>query len=167
MTGVSRAAAITLAVVTAAACYLAVPANGWAEDQEMSPSDYELLRSDIRTKKATLIAQQMKFSDQEAAVFWPVYRQYEVELAGILDKKIALLKDYLSHHETMTDAQAKQLAESVFQVDQQTLDLRVKCFGTLQKSLPAKTVVRWLQIERRLQLYVDAQLAKELPVIKE
>jgi len=167
MTRVSRAAAIALSVVTAVAGQLVVPVNGWAEDEYMSTSDYELLRSDIRTQKAKLIAQQITFSDQEAAVFWPVYRQYEVELAGILDKKVALLKDYISHHGTMTDAQAKQLAENVFQVDQQTLDLRVKCFGKLEKSLPAKTVVRWLQIERRLQLYVDAQLAKELPAIKE
>lgn len=167
MTRVGRAAVIMLAVVAAVTGHLAVPADGRAEDQNMSPSDYELLRSDIRTKKATLIAQQIKFTDQEAAVFWPVYRQYEVELAAILDKKVALLKDYMTHHETMTDVQAKQLAESVFHVDRQTLDLRAKCFGMLEKSLPAKTVVRWLQIERRLQLYVDAQLAKELPAIKE
>ncbi|BFU96540.1 MAG: exported protein of unknown function [Nitrospira sp.] len=167
MRRVCRAAIITLVVTTAVAGEMVVPVHGRAEDQNMSPSDYELLRSDIRTKKATLIAERMNFTDKEAAAFWPVYRQYEVELAGILDKKIALLKDYMSHHETMTDEQAKQLAENVFRVDQQTLDLRVKCFGTLEKSLSAKTVVRWLQLERRLQLYVDAQLAKELPAIKE
>jgi hypothetical protein len=73
----------------------------------------------------------------------------------------------MSHHETMTDVQAKQLAENVFKVDQQTLDLRMKCFNTLEKSMSPKTVARWLQLERRLQLFVDAQLAKELPAIKE
>lgn len=167
MRGISRAMIITTVVATALLGQMVVTGKGRAEEPGMSSSDYELLRSDIRTKKATLIAQQLKFTDQEAAVFWPVYRQYEVELAGILDKKIALLKDYMSHHETMTDAQAKQLAENVFKVDQQTLDLRMKCFNTLEKSMSPKTVVRWLQLERRLQLFVDAQLAKELPAIKE
>jgi len=51
-------------------------------------------------------------------------------------------------------------------VDQKTLDLRVKCFGALKKVIPTKTIVRWLQLERRLQLLIDAQLAKDLPVIQ-
>jgi hypothetical protein len=131
----------------------------------MSESDFELMRSDIRTKKASLIADRMKFTDREASAFWPVYRQYEADLAAINDKKVSIMKDYMSRHEALTEQQAKQLAEDVFDVDQKTLDLREKCFGALEKAIPAKTIVRWLQLERRLQLLVDAQLAKDLPVI--
>jgi hypothetical protein len=95
-----------------------------------------------------------------------VYRQYEADLAAINDKKVSIMKDYMSRHEALTEQQAKQLAEDVFDVDQKTLDLREKCFGALEKAIPAKTIVRWLQLERRLQLLVDAQLAKDLPVIQ-
>ena len=140
------------------------PARGAGEG--MSESDFELMRSDIRTKKASLIADRMKFTDREASAFWPVYRQYEADLAAINDKKVSIMKDYLSRHDALTDQQAKQLAEDVFDVDQKTLDLRTKCFGALEKLLPGKTIVRWLQLERRLQLLVDAQLAKDLPVIQ-
>jgi len=66
----------------------------------------------------------------------------------------------------LNDKQAKQLAEDVFDVDQKTLDLRAKCFGALEKVLPGKTIVRWLQLERRLQLLIDAQVSKDLPVIQ-
>ena len=132
----------------------------------MSESDFELMRSDIRTKKASLIADRMKFTDREAAAFWPVYRQYETELAAINDKKVSIMKEYMNRHQSMTDKEAKQLAENVFDVDQKTLDLRTKCFGALEKVLPGKTIVRWLQLERRLQLLVDAQLSKDLPVIQ-
>ena len=140
------------------------PARGAADS--VSESDFELLRSDIRTKKAAMIADRMKFTDWEAAAFWPVYRQYEADLAAINDKKVSIMKDYVGSHESLTDQQAKRLAEDVFDVDQKTLDLRAKCFGALEKALPAKTIVRWLQLERRLQLLVDAQLAKDLPVIQ-
>ena len=139
------------------------PARG---AEEMSESDFELMRSDIRTKKATLIADRMKFTNQEAAAFWPVYRQYETELAAINDKKVSIMKEYMSQHQSLNDKKAKQLAEDVFDVDQKTLDLRTKCFGALEKLLPGKTIVRWLQLERRLQLLVDAQIAKDLPVIQ-
>jgi len=65
-----------------------VPAPVRGAGDSMSESDFELMRSDIRTKKASLIADRMKFTDQEAAAFWPVYRQYETELAAINDKKV-------------------------------------------------------------------------------
>jgi len=132
----------------------------------VSESDFELMRSDIRTKKAALIADRMKFTDRESAAFWPVYRQYEADLAAINDKKVSIIKDYLDRYDALTDQQANQLAQDVFDVDQKTLDLRARCFGALEKVMPAKTIVRWLQLERRLQLLVDAQLAKDLPVIQ-
>jgi hypothetical protein len=140
------------------------PARGAGES--MSESDFELMRSDIRTKKASLIADRMKFTDREASAFWPVYRQYEADLAAINDKKVSIMKDYMNRHQSMNDKEAKQLAEDVFDVDQRTLDLRTKCFGALEKLLPGKTIVRWLQLERRLQLLVDTQLSKDLPVIQ-
>ena len=160
---------LVAAVCLACLGYLAqtvepAPARGAGEG--MSESDFELMRSDIRTKKASLIADRMKFTDREASAFWPVYRQYEADLAAINDKKVSIMKDYMSRHEALTEQQAKQLAEDVFDVDQKTLDLREKCFGALEKAIPAKTIVRWLQLERRLQLLVDAQLAKDLPVIQ-
>lgn len=144
----------------------AAPASVDAAAESMSESDFELMRSDIRTKKAAMIAERMKFTDQEAAGFWPVYRQYEADLAAINDKKVSIMKEYVSRQQSLTDTQAKQLVEDVFDVDQKTLDLRRKCFAALQKTLPAKTIVRWLQLERRLQLLVDAQLAKDLPGIE-
>jgi hypothetical protein len=144
----------------------AEPASIYAAAEGVSESDFELMRSDIRTKKAAMIADRMKFTDQEAAAFWPVYRKYEADLAAINDKKVAIMKDYISRHQSLNDAQAKQLVEDVFDVDQKTLDLRRKCFAELEKALPAKTIVRWLQLERRLQLLVDAQLAKDLPGIE-
>lgn len=157
-----------IAWVTGLACLVCLlqTAPARAATEGMSESDFELMRSDIRTKKASLIADRMKFTDQEAAAFWPVYRQYEADLAAINDKKVSIMKDYLSHYQTLTDKEAKQLAEDVFDVDQKTLNLRTKCLGSLEKALPGKTLVRWLQLERRLQLMVDTQIAQNLPVIQ-
>jgi hypothetical protein len=40
----------------------------------------ELLRSDVKTNKKAIIAASMRFSDAQAAAFWPLYRNYEFEL---------------------------------------------------------------------------------------
>ena len=150
----------------ASLCQMVEPTIAMGEEENTSQSDFELMRSDIRTKKAAMIADRMKFTDQEAAAFWPVYRQYETDLAAINDKKVSIMKDYMKHHESLNDKQAKQLADDVFEVDRRTLDLRTRCFSSLEKALPTKTIVRWLQLERRLQLLVDAQIAQNFPAIK-
>src|SRR5262245_50541837 len=84
-------------------CQIVEPSEGRSEEENTSQSDFELMRSDIRTKKATMIADRMKFTDQEAAAFWPVYRQYETDLAAINDKKDSIMKDYMQHKETIKD----------------------------------------------------------------
>lgn len=142
------------------------PNSALCAEERNSSSEFELLRSDIRTKKMTLIAERMEFSGKEADAFWPIYRKYDVELAAINDKKVALLKDYMQSHKTLDDAKAKEIAQRVFDVDQMTLDLRKKYFEELLRVVSPKTAARFLQIERRLQQLVDVQLASELPEIK-
>ena len=141
------------------------PRSGFCEEA-VGNSDIELLRSDIRTQKVALITDRMHFTNQEADAFWPMYRKYEVELAAINDRKISLLTDYVSRYDTMNDEQAKQLAQGVLEVDQATADLRKRFFGEFEKALTPKTAARWLQLERRLQLFLDAQLAKDVPTLK-
>jgi hypothetical protein len=76
------------------------------------------------------------------------------------------LKDYVSRYATMNDEQAKQLAEGVLEADLATIELRRRVFGDLATALNPKTAARWLQLERRLQLFLDAKLAKDVPTLK-
>ena len=54
----------------------------------------ELLRSDIRSQRVAIITELMNFSEAEDAKFWPVYREYETELAKVNDDRLALIKEY-------------------------------------------------------------------------
>jgi hypothetical protein len=136
-----------------------------AEERDAS-SDIELLRADLRTKKMQLIADRMQFTRQEADVFWPLYRKYEVESAAINDKKVAVMEDYRKSYQSLSDTDAKDLARRVFEVDQMTLDLRKKAFEEIAGALSPKTAARFLQLERRLQQLVDVQLASAVQPIK-
>jgi Spy/CpxP family protein refolding chaperone len=160
--GVSAICALSLVAVW----FSLTPPSAVSEEARDSSSDVELLRSDLRTKKMELIADRMQFTGKEADVFWPLYRKYEVELAAINDKKIAVMQEYLKSYDNLDDAGAKDLARRVFEVDQMTLELRKKSFQEMAKVLSPKTAARFLQIERRLQLLLDVQLASDLKPIK-
>ena len=63
------------------------PSSACSAEERVASTEFELLRSDIRTKKMMLISERMELSGKEADAFWPIYRKYDVDLAAINDKK--------------------------------------------------------------------------------
>lgn len=127
---------------------------------------FELLRSDVKAKKVAIITEVMQFTDEEAKTFWPVYREYDVELSKIGDSRLELIKDYAQHYETMTDEKAKNLVERALKLEERRTKLKKKYFKKFDKVLPSKTVAKYFQLENQINLLIDMQIASELPLIK-
>src|SRR5574337_127759 len=117
MVMIKRTLVAALAASMVSGFFVVVPPAAFAEERDVS-SDIELLRADLRTKKMQLIADRMQLTREEADVFWPLYRKYQVESAAINDKKIAVMEDYRKSYQSLSDAGAKDLARRVFEVDQ-------------------------------------------------
>lgn len=126
----------------------------------------ELARSDIRTQKAAVIAQNIEFTADEAVEFWPLDREYEIEDNKLLDERYALLVRYVREFQTMTSKQAIDLAEKAFDLEARRLKLRRKYFGKFRKVIPAVKAARFFQVERQINMAIDLQLAASLPLIK-
>jgi hypothetical protein len=126
----------------------------------------ELLRSDIREQKVALISGMMQFSEADDAKFWPVYREYEKELTGINDERLALIREYAGAYEKMTDQIANRLAHSVLDLEARRNALKTKYYERLAAILPARTAARVLQVENQILLLLDLQIAASLPVIE-
>src|SRR5436309_12722440 len=62
----------------------------------------ELLRTDVRKQKANIMGQVMQFDADDVAKFWPIYKEYDAELARIGDEKLAMIKKYADNYENMT-----------------------------------------------------------------
>jgi hypothetical protein len=126
----------------------------------------ELLRSDIRDQKVALIAGMMQFSEADDAKFWPVYREYEKELSSVNDERVALIRDYASAYEKMTDEVANRLAHAALDLEARRNALKTKYYERLTAVLPARTAARALQVENQILLLLDLQIAAALPVIE-
>ncbi|MCK4773671.1 MAG: hypothetical protein KAT30_02755, partial [Candidatus Krumholzibacteria bacterium] len=99
-------------VLTAVLCVLVSAA---AANAQMD-SYLEMLRTDVRAEKVAVITEVMEFSDEEAGVFWPIYREYELEMAKLFDKRLALIKDYAEHFDKIDDAKADELISTSFKI---------------------------------------------------
>jgi hypothetical protein len=137
------------------------------ETQEQNLSaDIALLRSDVRADKTKIMAAMMQLDDKDAAVFWPIYSDYEAELAKLYDAKVAGILDYADHYLQMTDVKADDLATRALQWEDQRTDLKKKYYERFKKALSPIKAARFLQVENQLLMLVDLQVASSLPIIE-
>jgi hypothetical protein len=139
---------------------VAARGNGSSIDQEIA-----MLRSDLRSNRKQVIAANMKLTDAEAEKFWPTYDQYVNDLVKINDAKYALVKEYLQNT-NMTEEQADSISKRWLAVDESVVQLRIKYIPIFRKTLTAKGTALFYQIDRRVQMLIDLQLASALPLIE-
>jgi hypothetical protein len=108
----------------------------------------------------------MKLTDSEAEKFWPVYEQYVSDLVSINGTKYALVKQYVETRGMLTDAEAETAVNQWVGVDQSVTELRKRYIPIFRKVLSPKNTALFYQIDRRVQLMIDLQLATSLPMIE-
>jgi Spy/CpxP family protein refolding chaperone len=134
--------------------------------QPITDEDIQMMRKDIRSQRKQIIAANMKLTDTEAEKFWPVYEQYVSELVKINGTKYALIKQYVQSGGSLTDAEAESAVKRWVDVDQSVAELRMKYIPTFRKVLSPKNTALFYQLDRRVQLMIDFQLASSLPLIE-
>ena len=126
----------------------------------------ELARSDIRTQKALIVAENIPFTNDEAVEFWPLHREYDLELNKLLDLRYAGILEFFQNRDSLTDAQATDLAQRAFDLESKRTDLKRTYFKKFVEVIPAVKAARFFQIENQLNMAIDLQVAAALPLIK-
>jgi hypothetical protein len=140
------------------AVLVALPAAASAQQSYL-----ELLRSDIRAEKVALITEVMAFTDEQAEVFWPVYREMESELNKLTDQRITLIKDYAEAYDSMTDKKAKEIVNRAMTLREKHLAIEKKYFRKFSNALDPVTAAKFYQVNREMDLMIDLQVNAGLP----
>ena len=157
--------ACSLSAGPAAAQTGAQPAAPAGNDQHvLSSQDIDLMRKDIRSQKKQLIAQNLKLTDQEATKFWPIYDQYTAELVKINNQKYSIIQQYADQYATLTDEQALSLVQQWGEVDIAAAQLRAKYVPIVAKAIGGRKAASFGQLDRRIALIIELQLASKLPL---
>jgi hypothetical protein len=125
-----------------------------------------MVRQMAATERQAIVTANMDLTESESEHFWPLYRQYRAEMITLGDRKIALIKDYASHHETMTDDKAREIIEESFEIEGERLQIRQQYARKFRKILPEIKVARLLQIENKVDTVYALQLSAEIPLFK-
>jgi hypothetical protein len=124
------------------------------------------VRKDAAADINTLISTSMRFSADENAKFWPLYKAYEARRAPLADQRLAIIKDYAKNYSSMTDAKAMELTQQVLSLEDKMAAAKREFLVELGKVFPGKTVARFAQVHRRIDLLVGLMIASEIPLVQ-
>lgn len=129
----------------------------------------DMFRSDLNTAKISMLNREMKLTSAEAEKFWPIYQKYETELNGVNDRRVALIRQFVTLHATnaLTNQNANELANSFLQVVQDRLNLWKKYHGEVSSALSPMRGAQFLQLEHQISLLVDINIASEMPLVNQ
>lgn len=137
-----------------------------ASGQDKPADNMQFVVEKIRADKKLFIAENMQFTETEAKAFWSVYEQYQDELFLLRARTIKLINDYAEVYEKMTNDTAKSLLDELMTIESLGLKLRQTYLPKFRDVLPDVKVVRYFQIENKINAALVYELAAKIPLIK-
>ena len=150
---------ITLATVVAA---LSLPAL--AED---NPGDnMKIVLEKIRADKKQFVAENMQLTEPEAKAFWPVYEAYQKELGKQAERTLTVIEDYAAYYQSMSESAAKELVDVYVAIQRDRVNLMESYLPKFRKVLPEKKVLRYYQLENKINAVVSYGIAARIPLVR-
>lgn len=110
-----------------------------------------------------IVRQNMNFTIAETNSFWPLLNQYLVQKEEIFAKEVNL---FLTDSQKLTDKGAANFIKRMQQSEKDLSRLKNKYFKRIQKKLPAKKFLRFLQIDHYIEVARDFKLSSQIPLVK-
>lgn len=113
-------------------------------------------------RKATVNAVVAPAPQQEEA-FWQTYWEYRGKIGRLTDRVVKLVEQYEASYAAVDDATALAMVEEILAIQKDRVEIKHQYVKKFQEILIPKQVVRWYQIENKLDAVIMAELAVSIP----
>lgn len=136
--------------------------------QEGGTSNMDILRDKLKADKKLVVAANMQLSDAEGQAFWPVYEDYQNDLAKINAQMGKVILAYADAYKKgpVPDDVAKELMSDALDVEEAELKLKREYMPKIEKTVGAAKAARYLQIENKIRAAIKYELADGIPLVK-
>ena len=131
----------------------------------LTDSDIASLRQDLTRSKMDVVSASMELTKPESETFWPVYREYANEQNAINAKRLDIIQEYARALESLDSTKAHDLTVRLMGVDDELVSLKQKYLAKFETAIGGKRAAKFYQIDNRLTLLINLQLANEIPII--
>ena len=141
-------------------------APAWAQGNAADVTDMQALRTAVRTDKKAFVASVLKLTDAEAKKFWPAYDAYQRTIDMTNREKSVTLAGVIAQDKPVSNPYAKQIAQDVIAADEIEVKARRTLYNRLLRAVPAKTALRYLQLEGKIRAVQAYDVAQAMPLVK-
>ncbi len=146
-----------------AAALLLVATSAFAQTEGV----IQMIRHDIQTEKVAIMTASLPMTSKEGDAFWPIYRDYNSEIAKVGDRKIAIIKQIAETDGSLDAKTVEKGVKESFSIANDRNNLLKKYYGKISKAIGVVKAARWLQIENQMLTLLDAQIVDQVPLLKE
>jgi hypothetical protein len=158
-------ASFAQATAPAPAAAAPAPAQVAAKPEQEKSASRELEKA-VTAERADIVAKNLGLTADQASRFWPVYHQYQAGISELFAQQLELVVKYVSGYDKLDDAGATALVVGQLDRDAKVAAYRLKWLPEFRKVLPSKLAARFMQIDRRMALVTQLQMASQVPVIQ-
>ena len=109
----------------------------------------------------------LKLNEEEAALFWPVYEEFNMDRGVISKKRIELITKYADEYNTITAEQIDELVGESFANRASLEKLHKSYYNKFKKAVGPKRAAQFVQYERFVDNAINTELNNNLPLIGE
>jgi len=127
-------------------------------------NEIELLLVTKAAQKKAVILANMGLEGETKEKFGKLYDEYQGKLMKHRIAELELIKNYAQSYNNMTDDNANKLIVEWVTVEEAEMVLKKDYVSKFKKVMPSADVIRYFQIENRLQLLREAQTSSLIPL---
>jgi len=161
-------AAAALLVCSSAALAQATPGASSAAastSKQNLAEEIKMLRKDLRAEKSKIMGEAMGLDADQGKKFWPIYKDYDRQLAKLNDVRLGNITAYAQNYNNMTDNKADEIVNGAIAYQKKRIDLLANTYDKVRAALGSPLAARFAQVESALLNIIDLQIQSNLPLI--
>lgn len=109
------------------------------------------IRERIEARHVAFITEKVNLSPEEAAAFWPVYREFAAKRKEVLKQIVIGKSKDPEALETMSDKELLELADAEILKEQRMLDLRKEYHAKFKTILPPLKLMKFYEADKQFK----------------
>jgi len=154
---------LKIALVATALLSVAAP---FAAQAQSTYDDTQQLIAQIQSDKRAVVLKAMALDDAQLTAFTPIYDTYQADRKMLMQRGADLVTAYASNYDSMTDDAAKGLLKDWFKLQDDEVSLVKATAKKLDKVLPTSKVLRFVQVENKLNTLLSLPGIQAIPLAK-
>jgi hypothetical protein len=146
---------------------LLISSLSFAQIASFDSTYIEGLKKDVGGTFKEIVKENLKLTEDEAKIFWPLFDEYMAARSPIFEGRVAITEEYMLNYYALDDATAKDLINKSVKSNQDLLDLRKEYLNKMFEQLPAPLVGKFFQIDNRVSALLDLVRMSATPLVRE